>query len=383
MKLYGVVGANYGDEGKGMVSANIRHHAGPTRTVTVLTNGGAQRGHTVDAPDGRRFVFHHMGASLPGDANVTYCPRQFVVNPMVLMQDLRDIEGWAIGPSLVFMHPECMVTTPYDMMADQVSELSLGDSRWGSTGMGVWHTKHRSRFVDLRVGELAELVKSGDLQEATRRIGNVRDYWLKNACGTTHIPTEYSELFNMQALMDRWLDDAVEAFTSHVVIGDPRDFGKYDSFVFENAQGLELSQERGQHCTSSVTGALAITEIVKDMKLGSPKSVRMNYVTRSYTTRHGVGFMLNECPQELLHTEMVDRTNVWNQWQGTLRYGLLEQAGLATKLQLDVEQAGMSRGNARLIVTHVNEVPFRDKGFDLPPVTEVDNPYMTEDYGIV
>ena len=59
-----VIGGNFGDEGKGLLSAYFAEEMMQKegKCLVVLSNGGAQRGHTVDLPDGRRHVFHHFGA---------------------------------------------------------------------------------------------------------------------------------------------------------------------------------------------------------------------------------------------------------------------------------------------------------------------------------
>ena len=387
MRVFGVIGANYGDEGKGMVSAHIRHHSDPAQTVTILTNGGAQRGHTVDSFD-HRFVFHHLGASQMGDCNVTYCPAPFVINPMVLAQDLRDIKSWCPEKPVVYINPECLVTTPFDMMANQIEELAAScdascKGRWGSTGMGVWHTKQRSRFIKLTAGELFTNVLRlpGATEDTLLRIC---DYWKDRMFiyKSTPFPgyDSYAELFETGMLITRWVQDVIE-LSSLVHIGSPFGNGLYTTAIFENAQGLMLSQERGEHSTSSVTGARAIADIVAAEKLCDPKDVRLCYVSRTYVTRHGDGPLPLECPQELLHTEMVDKTNVWNQWQGSLRYGIVQPGILAPAVVSDISKAGMSRDEATVVMTHTNEVPYR-LSLNMP-VVEVDNPYMTEDHGIV
>lgn len=53
-----VIGANYGDEGKGLVTNAIT----PATGCLVLANGGAQRGHTVETKTFRP-VFHHFGST--------------------------------------------------------------------------------------------------------------------------------------------------------------------------------------------------------------------------------------------------------------------------------------------------------------------------------
>ena len=49
-----IIGANYGDEGKGLAADYFgARAAGKFNTINVLTNGGPQRGHTVELADGR------------------------------------------------------------------------------------------------------------------------------------------------------------------------------------------------------------------------------------------------------------------------------------------------------------------------------------------
>nr|HNI24487.1 adenylosuccinate synthetase [Plasticicumulans sp.] len=56
MHAHAVIGAGYGDEGKGAATDRLAATLGP-RALVVRHNGGAQAGHTVIAPDGRRHVF--------------------------------------------------------------------------------------------------------------------------------------------------------------------------------------------------------------------------------------------------------------------------------------------------------------------------------------
>ena len=57
-----VIGANFGDEGKGLMTDYFSHQALSNKEdcVVVLANGGAQRGHTVTDSNGAQHVFHHF-----------------------------------------------------------------------------------------------------------------------------------------------------------------------------------------------------------------------------------------------------------------------------------------------------------------------------------
>lgn len=84
-----VIGASYGDEGKGFMTDYFCKKADKP-CITVLHNGGSQRGHTVISPDGRRHVFHHFGSGTFNGSD-TYFADSFIVNPMVFAQEYKEL----------------------------------------------------------------------------------------------------------------------------------------------------------------------------------------------------------------------------------------------------------------------------------------------------
>lgn len=138
-----IIGASYGDEGKGLATdyfgakaaAKTACHSAEKTAVSrvpllsaaehpssgiinVLTNGGPQRGHTVELKNGRRHVFKHFGsAAFRGAAS--YFDRQFMINPMEFMREYDELAAEGTAPA-AYMHPDCRFTTPWDMIANQV-----------------------------------------------------------------------------------------------------------------------------------------------------------------------------------------------------------------------------------------------------------------------
>ena len=114
-----IIGASYGDEGKGLAAdffgAQEKEKNG---AVNVLTNGGPQRGHTVELADGRRHVFKHFGAATFRGA-AAYYAQQFLVNPMEFLREFDELSGLYWAPE-AYMHPQCRFTTPWDMLANQM-----------------------------------------------------------------------------------------------------------------------------------------------------------------------------------------------------------------------------------------------------------------------
>ena len=149
-----IIGANYGDEGKGLAADFFgAGAAGRFNAINVLTNGGPQRGHTVELSDSRRHVFKHFGAaSFRGAAS--YFAEQFIVNPMEFMREYDDLCAVHEAPE-AYMNPRCRFSTPWDMLTNQ---LFLGKKR----------PPQQLRIRDL-----------GDCTAISERIRN----FLRNLCG--------------------------------------------------------------------------------------------------------------------------------------------------------------------------------------------------------
>ena len=83
-----VIGANYGDEGKGTVVATQTKHAEGS-VLNVLTNGGAQRGHSILTEDGS-MTFQHFGSGTYHGAD-SYYSRFFILNPMQFVKEYNTL----------------------------------------------------------------------------------------------------------------------------------------------------------------------------------------------------------------------------------------------------------------------------------------------------
>ena len=124
MKCKIVVGANYGDEGKGMVTASLTRNTvnKNQKVLNVLYNGGCQRGHTVQYSPSLKHVYKHFGSGTIDGAD-TYFNKDFILNPIQFVKEhkeLSDLKGTIIK---AFAHRDCRVSTPWDMMLNQMIEI--------------------------------------------------------------------------------------------------------------------------------------------------------------------------------------------------------------------------------------------------------------------
>lgn len=341
-----VIGANYGDEGKGLVSANLAAKAqrDNKKCLTILYNGGSQRGHTVEFGN-FRHVYHHFAAGSEFGSD-TYFHQDFLVNPMTFIQEHN---GEVCAAS-----PNCRVITPFDMMVNQTKEQGRGHARHGSCGMGIFETitRYDNTPYSLKLYDLCSLGHRGIFNYLI----DVQRYYESVGFRFDLIPG-----LNLDGLKRNWARDMIE-FSNRVTIWhDPKKmFDIYDTIIFEGGQGLALDMDNMAdfpHLTPSNTGCKKMIPFIIGT-LGEDTPVELYYVTRSYLTRHGNGPM----PDGYLDHSMIeqDMTNHPNPWQGTLRL-----AGFTSKSIADMmgriykdkrETCAMDNVVCNLVVTHTNEI---------------------------
>ena len=340
-----IIGANYGDEGKGLATDFFgAQAAGSFGTINVLTNGGPQRGHTVELADGRRHVFKHFGAaSFRGAAS--YFAEQFIVNPMEFMREYDDLRAVHAAPE-TYMNPRCRFSTPWDMLTNQLFLEKNG--LHNSCGFGIWETVLRyQKGFGISFGAFAAM----DREERIAYLRGLRDgYFADRIRGL-----DTQDFFSRDELLCRFEQD----FASMLLLCPLRDDGylrHYQTLLFENAQGLLLdgnSPDGQEFSTPSTTGSGRVTEAVERIFRGA--DVEIIYVTRSYLTRHGDGPMESEITARDLRA---DATNTENRFQGNLRYGMMDVDLLAERVRKDFSRTSHNAGNryrSSVMVTHLNE----------------------------
>ena len=337
-----VIGAAWGDEGKGLLTDAL---ARPD-TLVVRFNGGAQAGHTVQDPDGRRHVFHGVGSGTFRGA-ATYLSRFHVHNPLLHREEVAALHQLGLRPRIA-ADPRGMVTTPWDMMLNQMAEEARGAGRHGSCGLGLNETVTRTEAgIVLTAGDLADPVRLREVLEAIRRD------WLPqrlDALGLRPGPAWQARL-DSPGVRAAFLD-AAAAFAAEVPM-DPGAIAAHPGPVlFEGAQGLLLDAAHPwfPHVTRSRTGLTNVAVLAQEAGI---TALDVTYATRAYATRHGAG----PFPREAAVT-YPDATNVPNPWQGTLRFGDLDLDLLRDAMAADVAACPVPV-SSRLAVTCVDQVGER------------------------
>lgn len=332
MKAMAIIGAGFGDEGKGRWTDLAAHRAAQRRqSVWVIRyNGGAQAGHTVQLPDGRRHVFHHVSSGSFAGAT-TYLGPGFAVHPMLLLPELDALDRWGVSPVLR-VAPEAPLTTPYDIMINQALEQTRGGARHGSCGVGFGETiqRHETPGWALTVADLSSPKAFRERLEAIRQI------YVPQRLAALGLPLATLDPWRLHdGVLERFLADG-QAAQSRWVLTRPEEVQDVEVAIFEGAQGLRLDMDLGlfPHVTRSYTGLPAILPLAR--RIGVDE-LAITYATRAYLTRHGAGPLEEELPGPPT-ARVEDATNVPNPHQGTLRFAHLDVAALNHYIQADLRR---------------------------------------------
>lgn len=333
-----VIGAHYGDEGKGALTDRLVAEAGPDALV-IRFNGGAQAGHTVALPDGTRHVFSHFGAGTLAGAS-TWLSRHFVSNPILFLRERAELRAKGVAQPRMLADPAGVVTTPWDMMVNTMVEDARGAGRHGSVGVGFGETLERGLKPDLAI-TIGDLQRGRDLRPVLERI---RRDWVPArlaALGFPGLEARHAGTILSDGLVERWLADAA-AFAVEVEPRGAEAVREARLAVFEGAQGLLLDQNIGRalgqwpHVTRSSTGLKNVGEIAAAAGI---EALDVVWATRSYVTRHGAGPLAGELdgpPWDGIR----DDTNLPHAYQGRLRFSLLDTGRLAAAIHADLASSG-------------------------------------------
>ncbi len=362
-----IIGANFGDEGKGHITNYVCSQS--KNPIVIRFNSGSQAGHTVVNKDKTRHVFGHFGSGSFMGAP-TFLSRYFAVNPLTFLKEKSELEGKKINP-VVYVDDECVITTIYDMLINQIAETCRGENRHGSCGLGFNETlvRNRDEKYSLRIKDIIKKHNNDIFCNMTY----LRDIVIKirkeyvpkrlRDLSITSIPEDFIPILNSEALIDNFLNDMNEFIKSINIKKFSQIVNDFDTLVFEGAQGLMLHQNYKYfpHVTPSNTGIENVIELLrhefKDEEKRNNIDIEAIYITRSYLTRHGAGPMPGEL-KDKPYEKIQDLTNIPNKYQGTLRFGLLNLDLLKDNIDADFNKSLNSQFKIRksLAITCLDQI---------------------------
>ena len=277
-----VLGAQWGDEGKGKIVDLLTPHF----SIVARYQGGHNAGHTVYA-GGRKFVLRLLPSGILHPGITCIIGNGVVIDPQALFSEIDELEaaGIAVGDRLVISDKAHLIL-PYHRELDLLSEARRGERKIGTTSRGIgpaYEDKIARRGV--RVGDLAN---TGSLIEAVQHNVAARNRLIADS--QMDWRQVIDDLKRAWDRMGRWVAD-VSLFLARA-----RAAGR--SIMYEGAQGTLLDIDHGTYpyVTSSnatiggVCTGLGVDVRAIDGVLG---------VAKAYTTRVGEGPLPTELTGEL------------------------------------------------------------------------------------
>ena len=284
-----LVGAQWGDEGKGKIIDVLTENA----DIVVRTQGGNNAGHTVYVA-GKKYVLHLIPSGILRPKKTCVIGNGTVIDPLGLMGEIVGLRaaGIKVGKNLLISET-AHVVFPYHRELDAIRELGKGKGKIGTTKRGIGPAygdkaaRTGIRIVDLirphRLEELLE-VKIKENNEVLRAFGAK--------------PLSFAKVFNEYRAAGQFL----APFVTDTVVYLHHASQRKAEMLFEGAQGTFLDIDHGTYpyvTSSNTTSGGACTGS------GVPphRMDRVIGVMKAYTTRVGEGPLPSEEPEvsDLLH----------------------------------------------------------------------------------
>lgn len=343
MDIKAVVGAGYGDEGKGLMTDYFcRNISG--KVLNVKVNGGAQAGHTVCSLDNngvyRHWVFSQYGSGTFSGAD-TYLLCDFIVNFDRLLEESKRLSSIYGVNTHLYIDKKCRVTLPVDIILNRFVETSRDKNRHGSCGLGIFETFNRNnKGYGLTLNDVIEHFLNKNTNSFEDYINNISNEYLTYR--TEELKTKSNITISegeSKDIVSKFTEENKQFIDNFVDIIKMQNISfvnsleelirneNYKRIVFECSQGLELDQNNKRNwpnLTPSSTGLNnIINEIKRNNKLKWINDIEACFVTRSYKTKHGAGLFIEQDDTVQQTFGLYDRTNKPNEFQETLRYGTL------------------------------------------------------------
>ncbi len=270
-----VIGAQWGDEGKGKITDLLSRSA----DVVVRYQGGNNAGHTVVVGD-RTFKLHLIPSGILYPKTECIIASGTVIDPKVLLEEVDRLKDLGISTDNLFIAETAHVTMPYHRVLDRASEDQRAEHKIGTTGRGIGPTyADKSERVGIRV---IDLVDEKRLAKKLRWAIEQKNIVLQKLYNLEPLDAD-AIIEEYRGYADRLRPHVVDASLKiDAAIRERR------NILFEGAQGTLLDLDHGTYpyVTSSnpVAGGACIGAGV------GPTSIdRVIGVAKAYTTRVGEG----------------------------------------------------------------------------------------------
>ncbi len=305
MPLMIVVGAQWGDEGKGRIVDYLAARA----DVVARYNGGDNAGHTVTIGD-RIFRLHLIPSGIVHPHTVAVMGNGMVVFPPTLTEEMTSLRsaGVAIAPSRLHISPGAHLITPAHRALDRAMETARRGKAIGTTGRGIGPAymdkaaRRGLRMADVLVPDFGERLRA-HLQEANRTL---------HLLGAPELDVEAEA----QAYLEH--TSPLGVYVREVSAELSQALQRGQMVLAEGAQGTLLDLDHGTYpfvTSSSTVAPAALTGL--GLGLSVSRDARVIGVVKAFLTRVGAGPFPTEVEGEMAERLRGSGANPWDEFGTT------------------------------------------------------------------
>lgn len=284
MPVIAIIGAQWGDEGKGKVVDLLAEKA----KVVIRFSGGDNAGHTVINPYGE-FKLHLVPSGIFSSQAACILGNGMVINPAVLIDEIDQLNQRGVDTSRLFISDRAHLIMPYHTLLDGLEEESRGGKAIGTTRKGIGPAfSDKAARLGIRTGDLL------DREALLERLRSVLDH--KNAILTKVYgvsPLSLDEIYKQYCQYGERLAPHIQDTTIMVEEALSRE----ELVLLEGAQGTLLDPDFGTYPYTTSSSPLAAGSGL-GAGIGPTRISRILGVYKAYCTRVGTGPMPTELNDE-------------------------------------------------------------------------------------
>nr|WP_318683799.1 adenylosuccinate synthase [uncultured Acetatifactor sp.] len=275
-----VVGANWGDEGKGKITDMMARDA----DIIVRFQGGANAGHTIVNNYGK-FALHTLPSGVFYSHTTSVIGNGVALNIPLLIKEIRSITDRNVPMPKILVSDRAQMVMPYHILFDEYEEERLGGKSFGSTKSGI-APFYSDKYAKIGF-QVSELFEEALLKEKTARICEIKNVTLEHLY---HKP-----LLNPEDLLHtlRGYRDMIEPFVCDVSLYLDRALKEGRTILLEGQLGTLKDPDHGIYPMVTSSSTLAAYGAIG---AGIPPYEIREIVTvcKAYSSAVGAGAFVSE-----------------------------------------------------------------------------------------
>ena len=295
MSAFIVLGAQWGDEGKGKMTDYLAEEA----DVVVRFQGGNNAGHTVEVGD-RQYKLHLIPSGILYDNKLNVIGNGVVVDPKALFEEIGYLEkeGVEVMPEKLIISDRAHLIMPYHRVLDVLKEKARGKNDIGTTGKGIGPC-YTDKFERCGI-RVCDLLHEDVFEEKLRENIRMKNEYITKVLG--------GEALDVEEILVQYKQYAekIRPFVKDTSVKVYDSIKEDKTVLFEGAQGMLLDIDHGTYpyVTSSNTTAGGVSN---GIGVGPNMITNAVGITKAYTTRVGKG---------PFPTELENETGEWIRTKG-------------------------------------------------------------------